>query len=116
MTALNVELNFRSREPIYIQIMTQIKHMIATGTLQPGDSLVVARIDSGSFSEKDIVCKMTFDGRPSVANQQKRRFRGQIDEFVARITELGPSPLRRAAGDADFTSRPVAPEVEVSPS
>ena len=55
------------------------------GTLQPGDSLVVARIDSGSFSEKDIICKVTFDGRPSVANQQKRRFRTTIDEFVAGV-------------------------------
>ena len=55
------------------------------GTLQPGDSLVVARIDSGSFSEKDIVCKMTFDGRPSVANQQKRRFRAEVDQFVQSV-------------------------------
>ncbi|MEJ2255291.1 MAG: lipoprotein, partial [Nitrospirota bacterium] len=30
------------------------------GTLEPGDSLAVARIDSGSFSEKDIVAKVTF--------------------------------------------------------
>jgi hypothetical protein len=52
------------------------------GTLQPGDSLVLARIDSGSFSEKDIVCKATFDGRPSVANQQKRMFRETVDDFV----------------------------------
>jgi hypothetical protein len=52
------------------------------GTLQPGDSLAVARIDSGSFSEKDIVAKMTFDKRPSVANQQKRLFKQKIDEFV----------------------------------
>ena len=29
------------------------------GTLQPGDSLAVARIDTGSFSEKDIVAKVT---------------------------------------------------------
>jgi hypothetical protein len=57
-----------------------IDYLLAT--LQPGDSLVVARIDSGSFSEKDIICKMTFDGRPSVANQQKRRFRATVDEFV----------------------------------
>ncbi len=55
------------------------------GTLQPGDSLVVARIDSGSFSEKDIICKVTFDGRPSVANQQKRRFRTTVNEFVADV-------------------------------
>ncbi|MGD8253116.1 MAG: hypothetical protein PVJ11_13255 [Syntrophobacterales bacterium] len=52
------------------------------GTLQPGDSMAVARIDSGSFSEKDIVAKMTFDKRPSVANQQKRLFKQRIDDFV----------------------------------
>ena len=60
-----------------------IDYLLAT--LQPGDSLVVARIDSGSFSEKDIICKVTFDGRPSVANQQKRRFRATIDEFVTSV-------------------------------
>ena len=52
------------------------------GTLQPGDSMAVARIDSGSFSEKDIVAKMTFDKRPSVANQQKRLFKQKVDNFV----------------------------------
>jgi hypothetical protein len=55
------------------------------GTLQPGDTLVLARIDSGSFSEKDIICKATFDGRPSVANQQKRMFRETVDKFVAGV-------------------------------
>ena len=39
-----------------------------------------------------------------------------IDEFVARITELGPSPLRTAVTDADFPAQPVGAEVEVSPS
>ncbi|MGD8729762.1 MAG: VWA domain-containing protein, partial [Gemmatimonadota bacterium] len=34
------------------------------GTLDPGDSFGVARIDSGSFSEKDILLRMTFDERP----------------------------------------------------
>ena len=55
------------------------------GTLQPGDSLAVARIDTGSFSEKDIVQKMTFDGRPSVSNQQKRDFKQSIDTFVKEV-------------------------------
>ena len=45
------------------------------GTFEPGDSMAVARIDSGSFSEKDIVAKVTFDRRPSVATEQKRLFR-----------------------------------------
>ncbi len=53
--------------------------------LQPGDSLAVARIDSGSFSEKDIVAKVTFDKRPSVANSQKRIFAERIDKFVKTV-------------------------------
>ncbi len=53
------------------------------GTFEPGDSMAVARIDSGSFSEKDIVAKVTFDRRPSVATEQKRLFRAKIDRFIA---------------------------------
>jgi len=45
------------------------------GTLQPKDTLAVARIDTGSFSEKDIIAKVTFDTRPSVANNQKEPLR-----------------------------------------
>lgn len=55
------------------------------GTLQPGDSLAVARIDSGSFSEKDIIAKMTFDSRPSVSNRQKLKFRDEVDKNVATV-------------------------------
>lgn len=53
--------------------------------LEPGDSFAVARIDTGSFSEKDIVVKMTFDDRPSVANKQKRQFRDTINQFVSTV-------------------------------
>ncbi len=52
------------------------------GTLNPGDYLAVARIDSGSFSEKDIIAKTTFDRRPSMTVRQKRQFRKNIDEFM----------------------------------
>jgi hypothetical protein len=52
------------------------------GTLQPGDSLAVARVKSRSFSEKDIVAKATFDNRPSQANAQKRQFRDQMEAFT----------------------------------
>jgi len=55
------------------------------GTLQPGDSLAVARVRSRSFSEKDIVAKVTFDDRPSQANAQKRAFRDKIDAFVKTV-------------------------------
>ena len=55
------------------------------GILSPGDTLAVARIDTGSFSEKDIVAKISFDERPSVANNQKRLFMQQVDKFVTSV-------------------------------
>jgi len=53
--------------------------------LNPGDTFVVARVDTGSFSEKDIVQKQTFEDRPSMANQQKRIFRDGINQFVDEV-------------------------------
>ncbi len=61
--------------------------------LDPGDSFAVARIDTGSFSEKDIVAKMTFDDRPSQANQQKRRFRETIGKFVREVKPAGHTDI-----------------------
>jgi len=55
------------------------------GTLQPMDTLAVACIDTGSFSEKDIIAKVTFDQRPSVANNQKRAFQKKIDKFISKV-------------------------------
>ncbi|MCP4368715.1 MAG: VWA domain-containing protein [Deltaproteobacteria bacterium] len=54
-------------------------------TLQPLDTLAVARIDTGNFAEKDIIAKVTFNQRPSVANNQKRVFQKKIDNFVSNI-------------------------------
>ncbi len=50
--------------------------------LDASDSIAVARVDTGSFSEKDIVAKITFDDRPSTINRQKRVFAEQIKTFV----------------------------------
>jgi hypothetical protein len=55
------------------------------GTLQPGDSLAVARVESRSFSEKDIIAKATFDQRPSQANAQKRAFREATNNFLRNV-------------------------------
>ena len=55
------------------------------GTLQPGDSLAVARVESRSFTEKDIIAKATFDKRPSQANAQKRAFRDATDGFLKNL-------------------------------
>ncbi len=60
-----------------------INYMLAN--LEPGDTFAVARIDSGSFSEKDIVAKVMLDTRPSMANKQKRDFANTIDAFVKSV-------------------------------
>jgi len=57
------------------------------GTLQPGDTMAVGRIDTGSFSEKDIVAKVTFDVRPSMANTQKRLFQNKVNTFVRGVRQ-----------------------------
>lgn len=62
---------------------TILNYLLAT--LDSGDSIAVARIDSGSFSEKDVVSRVTFDQRPSVANDQKRLFKTDMDRFVATV-------------------------------
>lgn len=40
---MQIELDFRSGIPIYMQIMDQIKHLIASHVLQPGDQLPTVR-------------------------------------------------------------------------
>jgi hypothetical protein len=50
--------------------------------LDAADTFAVARVDTGSFSEKDIIAKMTFDDRPSTVNRQKRLFAEQVETFV----------------------------------
>ncbi len=40
---MQIKIDFRSREPIYVQIMEQIRQMVATGELQQGDQLPTVR-------------------------------------------------------------------------
>ena len=63
--------------------------------LDSADSFAVARIDTGSFSEKDIVAKASFDDRPSAVNRQKRMFAQQVSEFVENAE---PSPYTDITG------------------
>ncbi|NVJ49279.1 MAG: VWA domain-containing protein [Gammaproteobacteria bacterium] len=71
----------------YTQELNKAQHIMnyLLATLDSGDSIAMARIDSGSFSEKDIIAKTTFDSRPSTANDQKRLFKNQIDQFVTTL-------------------------------
>jgi hypothetical protein len=69
--------------------------LFALSRLQPADSFAVARIDTGSFSEKNIIAKATFDDRPSTANQQKRAFAGRVEKF---IDDTKPAPYTDITG------------------
>lgn len=54
--------------------------------LNSGDSLAIGFIDNSSFSERNIIARATFDHRPSITNQQKREFQGQVDAFLTRFS------------------------------
>jgi hypothetical protein len=56
--------------------------LFALTRLQSSDSIAVARIDTGSFTEKNIIAKATFDDRPSTANAQKRAFASRVEKFI----------------------------------
>ena len=63
--------------------------------LDASDTFAVARIDTASFSEKDIVAKTSFDDRPSTINRQKRLFAQQVSTFVS---DTGSSPYTDITG------------------
>ncbi len=65
------------------KVQTVMRYLLST--LQPGESLALARIDSESFNESDTVARVTFDVRPSMANSQKRAFLDSIDKFGKTI-------------------------------
>jgi hypothetical protein len=69
--------------------------LYALTRLQSDDSIAVARIDTASFTEKDIIAKATFDDRPSTANAQKRAFASRVEKF---IDQSPPAPYTDITG------------------
>jgi len=81
----------------YAEELTKAEQIIrfTLSRLDATDSFAVARIDTGSFSEKDIVAKASFDDRPSAVNRQKRLFAQQVSDFVE---SADPSPYTDITG------------------
>jgi hypothetical protein len=73
----------------YAQELDKAQRIVAylLGTLKPGDSLAVARVKSRSFSEKDIIAKVTFVKDPMQANAQKREFSNKIGTFRREVAK-----------------------------
>jgi hypothetical protein len=71
----------------YAQQITKARTIInyLLANLNAGDSLAVAKVESKSFSEKDIIAKVTFDRRPSQANLEKRAFNQKVEVFSKNI-------------------------------
>lgn len=57
------------------------------GTLGAGDSFALARINSESFTEKNIIVRATFDSRPSTTNAQKRTVLDATQKFIEATTK-----------------------------
>lgn len=55
------------------------------GNMKSGDSLAVARVKSRSFSEKDIIAKVTLSKDPMQINNQKRAFADKVGTFKADL-------------------------------
>ena len=53
--------------------------------MEPGDAFMLARIDSDSFSEKDVIINVSFDARSSRANVQKLELIKRVDKFVKNV-------------------------------
>ena len=81
----------------YAEELTKAEQIIryTLTKLDATDSFAVARIDTGSFSEKDIIAKASFDDRPSAINRQKRLFAQQVSEFVENVS---PAPYTDITG------------------
>ena len=71
----------------YAEQITKARKIInyLLANLNAGDSLAVAKVSSKSFSEKDIIAKVTFDRRPSQANLEKRAFNQKVEEFAKDV-------------------------------
>jgi hypothetical protein len=57
------------------------------GRLEPGDSIAVAFVDNTSYSDRNFIARADFDHRPSVANDEKRMVRKELDAFLERFSK-----------------------------
>ena len=109
-----VRLDPRSAEPIYLQIMSQIKHLIAAGKLKPDDQLptvrqlaVELRVDPNTVArayrqlvEDGVIASQQGRGtyvldRPPPADQRKQRREKLLavtDAFLREVERLGFAP------------------------
>jgi GntR family transcriptional regulator len=111
---MNLEVDFRSGIPIYLQVVDRIKEMIADGRLKPGDQLPTVRAlalemrvnfntvarayriidEAGIISTQQGRGTYILDmPTPEVSEAMRRNtFEALTDRYLADATRLGFSP------------------------
>lgn len=73
-----------------------LKYLLITA--HPGDTLALAKINSRSYTEKNIIAKVTLENVPSKANVQKKIFAAKADQFVKKIQRARGSAYTDISG------------------
>jgi GntR family transcriptional regulator len=108
---MRIQIDFRSGEPIYLQILDQIRMMIANGELKPGDQLptvrqlaadlrvnfnTIARAyrlldDAGMISTQHGRGTYVWEtpSEETVNRLRSQSLRGQTEQFIAELIRMG---------------------------
>ena len=108
------ELDFRGHYPIYLQLVDRIKHLVATGVLNPGDQLPTVRKMAAELSvnfntiarayrildEEDVLSTQrgrgTYVLQPMLPDQALPQRRAALERrtkfFLERAHQMGFSP------------------------
>ncbi len=124
-----MEINFDQSIPIYLQIIDEIKRLVATGTLQPGDKLpsqrdlaaelkVNANTVQRAYREMELLGLVetlrgqgTFicDDHQIVESTRKEMLTNLVNDFLQSMRSLGCSEqeILKRVGDGLFEDREV---------
>ena len=104
-----IEVDFHSKEPLYYQIEEQIKYLIASAQVKPGDQLptvrdlaealeinfntiarVYRRLDQQGYvsSQRGRGCYV-LDRKVPILEERRKRFEQLVQNFVSQSLELG---------------------------
>jgi GntR family transcriptional regulator len=138
MMMMRIDIDLTDHTPIYIQLMNQIKHMIATGELHPGDQLPTVRQLAADLrinfntvarayrllDEEQIISTQhgrgTFILKPT-SEEESRRLRRRdlvrlMNHFLGEAVSLGFEPedvrtvFEKSTGVWEETGAPPSPD------
>lgn len=94
---MEIQVDYESGVPIYAQIMEQIKHMVATGRLKPGDQLPTIRqlaVDLRVNPNTVVHAYHELDSQGVISSQQGRGTFIAAHPDEGRLAEMRRDRLR----------------------